>query len=394
MSSSLTQTPLANRLHIAFFGRRNSGKSSLCNALAGQEVALVSEFAGTTTDPVIKAIELHPLGPCALIDTAGFDDEGPLGLLRVEKTKVMLDRVDLAVMVLTAGQTDTALEEEWLARLQTQKTPIVVAVNKGDLVTQIPSVAARYSHQLVSAHTGLGIEDLRTKIVAEAPKDFELSSITGHLVERGDHVLLVAPQDIQAPKGRLILPQVQTIRDLLDLGAFVSVVTADGFQEALTLYQQPPKLIITDSQVFPLVYGLKPPQSLLTSFSVLMARYKGDIGLYLEGAKALDHLEESSRVLILEACSHNPLDGDIGRIKIPALLRKRVGAGLTVEICSGQDIPDDMTPYALVIHCGGCMLGRTQVLARIRRCRAQQIPVTNYGILLAKIEGILEKITV
>lgn len=394
MSQSLTQTPLANRLHIAFFGRRNSGKSSLCNALAGQEVALVSEIAGTTTDPVIKAIELHPLGPCALIDTAGFDDEGPLGILRVEKTRVMLDRVDLAVMVFTAGQTDTTLEEEWLAQLRARKTPIVAAVNKGDLSSKIPLAAAGIPHQLVSAHTGLGIDELREKIVAAAPKDFEISSITGHLVDKGDHVLLVAPQDIQAPKGRLILPQVQTIRDLLDIGAHVSVVTAEGFREALALYHKPPKLIVTDSQVFPLVYGQKPSESLLTSFSVLMARYKGDIGLYLEGAKAVEHLDSKDRVLILEACSHNPLDGDIGRIKIPALLRRKVGPELTVDVCSGSDIPNDMTPYALVVHCGGCMLGRTQVLARISRCREQKIPVTNYGILLAKLEGILEKITV
>lgn len=394
MSQALSQTPLANRLHIAFFGRRNSGKSSLCNALAGQEIALVSDIAGTTTDPVIKAIELHPLGPCALIDTAGFDDEGPLGLLRVEKTRVMLDRVDLAVMVFTAGQTDTTLEEEWMAQLRTQKTPIVAAINKGDLSENIPFAAAGIPHELVSARSGYGIGKLREKIIKVAPQDFEMSSITGHLVEKGDHVLLVAPQDIQAPKGRLILPQVQTIRDLLDIGAYVSMVTAEGFRDALTLYHKPPKLIVTDSQVFPLVYGHKPAESLLTSFSVLMARYKGDIGLYLEGAKAVDGLNNQDRVLILEACSHNPLDGDIGRIKIPALLRKKAGPQLKIDILSGNDIPNDMSPYTLVVHCGGCMLGRTQVLARIGRCREQGIPVTNYGILLAKLEGILDKITV
>lgn len=396
----LNQTPNASRLHITLLGRRNAGKSSLVNALSGQNTALVSDTAGTTTDPVYKPMELHPLGPCVLIDTAGFDDEGTLGALRVGKTREVLDQTDLAVIVLTAGQTDTSLEAEWLGTLQSRHIPVVAAVNKADCLPScqaagancIPPLAASIPHVLLSARSGEGIDQLKEALVSAAPKDFELESITGHLAGEGDHVLLVAPQDIQAPKGRLILPQVQVIRDLLDHHAAVSIVSTDQLDHALTLYKAPPKLIITDSQVFSYVYDRCPEGTKLTSFSVLLARYKGDIDLYVRGAAAVDTLRETDRVLILEACSHNPLDGDIGRIKIPALLRKKAGAGLSIDVRSGKDIPDDLSPYALAVHCGGCMFNRSHVLSRIGRCVEQGVPVTNYGILIAKLSGILDKV--
>ncbi|RGB67573.1 [FeFe] hydrogenase H-cluster maturation GTPase HydF [Provencibacterium massiliense] len=390
--NELNQTPNASRLHIALFGRRNSGKSSLVNALCGQQVALVSGFAGTTTDPVYKPVELYPLGPCVLIDTAGFDDEGELGRLRVEKSRQVLERTDLALLVLTAGQQDLSQEEQWLELLRAHKKPVVVAVNKSDLSTEMPALIKGLPHALVSARTGEGVALLKEKLIEAAPKDCELPSITGHLVGEGDHVLLIAPQDIQAPKGRLILPQVQTIRDLLDLRACVSVATTDKLAQALSLYREPPALIITDSQAFGEVYPLCPKGTRLTSFSVLMARYKGDIEEYVRGAAALDTLCENDKVLILEACSHEPLDGDIGRVKIPAALRKRVGQGLSIEVRRGADIPQDLTPYALVVHCGGCMFNRAHVLSRIAKCKEQGVPITNYGILLAKLGGILDKV--
>lgn len=391
--NNLNATPNASRAHIALFGRRNSGKSSLLNALSGQQTALVSNVAGTTTDPVYKPMELYPLGPCVLIDTAGFDDEGKLGALRVSKTEEVLRKTDLALLLVGADQTDLSLETSWLQRLQELKKPVLLVVNKADqggaspILQDLPSIR-------VSAQTGEGVQELKAAICRLLPGDFELSSITGHLVGAGDHVLLVAPQDIQAPKGRLILPQVQTIRDLLDNKALVSVVTTDKLEEALALYRKPPKLIITDSQVFPYVEKLCPKETLLTSFSVLLARYKGDIAAYLDGAKAVDTLRESDKVLILEACTHNPLDGDIGRIKIPALLRKKIGPKLQVEVRSGSDIPQDLSPYALAVHCGGCMFNRAHVLSRIALCRAQGLPITNYGILIAKLSGILEKVTI
>lgn len=391
---SLQDTPRADRMHIALFGKRNSGKSSLINALTGTPVALVSDTPGTTTDPVSKAIEIAPIGPCMLIDTAGFDDEGQLGAMRVEKTKEVLARTDLAILVVSGADDDFTEEEAFLSTLQKQKTPAIIAINKSDLGTRVPAFAAKYPHCLVSAKDGSGISQLKTLLIQNAPESYELASITAHLVEKGDHVLLVAPQDINAPKGRLILAQVQTIRDLLDNHAVVTIVTAGELEASLKLLKAPPKLIITDSQVFPYVYERCPKESQLTSFSVLMARYKGDIDTFLEGVKALDRLKESDTVLILEACSHNPLDGDIGRIKIPTLLRKKVGQGLKVEVRSGNDIPADLRPYALVIHCGACMFNRRHVLSRIAMCEAAGVPITNYGIILAALGGILPKITV
>ena len=397
--NELNNTPNALRLHIAIFGRRNSGKSSLINAISNQKTALVSDVAGTTTDPVYRPIEIHPLGPCVLIDTAGFDDEGDLGLMRVEKTREIISKTDLAVMTVVVGQKDFSEETEWMGYLEEKKIPVLLTINKLDTVTAPPDPAAHRSDLpemlanlpavMVSAREGINIEGFRQKLIELAPSEYELDSITGHLIKDGDHVLLVAPQDIQAPKGRLILPQIQTIRDLLDHKALVSVVTTDKLEESLALYKNPPKLIITDSQVFRYVKDRCPKESMLTSFSVLMARYKGDIDEFVRGASAIDSLSEDSHILILEACSHNPLDGDIGRIKIPGMLKKRFGENISFTWKSGNDIPENVSGFDLVIHCGGCMLNRKNVISRIKRCTDQQVPVTNYGVFIAHMSGIL-----
>ncbi|WP_028829839.1 [FeFe] hydrogenase H-cluster maturation GTPase HydF [Proteocatella sphenisci] len=409
--NELNATPNALRLHIAIFGRRNSGKSSLINAISNQNTALVSDVAGTTTDPVYRPIEIHPLGPCVLIDTAGFDDEGELGLMRVEKTREVISKTDLAVMAVVAGQSDFSKELEWLAFLDEKKIPVLLTINKLDTVMTLPlgsgvheakpneRSAINLPQELeglervyISARENTNIEKFRQKLIELAPSEYELDSITAHLINKGDHVLLVAPQDIQAPKGRLILPQIQTIRDLLDHKAIVSIVTTDKLEESLMLYKNPPKLIITDSQVFKYVKDRCPKETLLTSFSVLMARYKGDIDEFVRGAAAIDSLSEKSSILILEACSHNPLDGDIGRIKIPAMLKKRFGENIKFTWKSGNDIPADVSSFDLVIHCGGCMLNRKNVISRIQRCKDQKIPVTNYGVFIAHMSGILSDV--
>ncbi|MGI5960269.1 MAG: [FeFe] hydrogenase H-cluster maturation GTPase HydF [Massiliimalia sp.] len=395
--NSLGQTPNASRLHIGIFGRRNHGKSSLINAITGRTAALVSDFAGTTTDPVYQAMELYPIGPCVLMDTAGFDDnQGELGAMRVKKTRECLLKTDLALIVLSAQQTDLNEETAWIEEIQKRNIPLIFVVNQTDLgeFTLTASLPAGVPVCFTNAVSGEGIALLKDQIVKSAPKNYELESITGHLVKEGDSVLLVMPQDIQAPKGRLILPQVQVTRDLLDHHAVITSVSTNQMELALSRMTQPPKLIITDSQVFPYVAERCPKESKLTSFSVLLARYKGDIEEFLKGAQAVETLTPKSRVLILEACSHNPLDGDIGRVKIPALLRKKVGQELSVEVRSGNDIPEDLTPYDLVVHCGGCMFNRAHVLSRVARCREQGVPITNYGILIAKLTGILEKVTV
>lgn len=399
MGDSMTNTPLSMRMTIAVFGRTNSGKSSLVNRIVGSEVSLVSSVRGTTTDPVTRAMELYPIGPCAVIDTAGFEDETELGELRTERTKAVLDKTDLALLVLAADE-ETESAKQWLSILEEKKITTIGVLNQCDLVSDGEERAKKLSKEFgipfvqTSALSGEGIEALKSAIVAHAPKDFELSEIAGHLIEPGDTVLLVMPQDIQAPKGRLILPQVQVTRDLLDHGAVIISVTKEQMETALSALSSPPKLIITDSQVFPFVYEKKPKESLLTSFSVLLARYKGDIGAFLEGAKAIDSLKETDRVLIAEACSHNPQDGDIGRVKIPNLLRKKVGEGLTIDIVSGNDFPEDLSGYALVVHCGGCMFNRRYMLNRVRAAKGQNVPITNYGMLIAKLSGILDKIVI
>ena len=393
---SLQDTPRANRIHIGLFGKRNSGKSSLINALTGQEVAVVSEYAGTTTDPVYKSMEIHGIGPCVFIDTAGLDDKGELGELRIRQTLRAMDRTDIALLVCTDA--DVSREKQWKDMLVEKNIPVIVLLNKSDLLEDPLATARTIEQQLqqvpliVSAANKSNIEDIRRALIGKLPDETMSTGITGRLVKENDVVLLVMPQDIQAPKGRLILPQVQTLRELLDRKCIVSCCTTDKLQATLGALAQPPALIITDSQVFKTVYEQKPPESRLTSFSVLFAQYKGDIDYYLEGANAIDRLTEQSRVLIAEACTHAPLTEDIGRVKIPAMLRKRFGQGLTIDIVSGADFPEDLTPYQLVIHCGACMFNRKYVLQRIAQARKQQVPMTNYGVTIAYVQGILDKI--
>lgn len=393
---SLNETPRANQLHIGIFGKRNSGKSSLINALTGQSIALVSNVAGTTTDPVYKSMEIYGIGPCVLIDTAGFDDEGELGLMRVEKTKGAAQKTDIALIVCT----DDEIEEElaWIKHFQESKTPVVVIVNKIDIIDNAESISHRIQEitgeipLLMSAKEKSGVDKIREEIIRKLPEDYEAKSITGNLVSEGDSVLLVMPQDIQAPKGRLILPQVQTMRDLLDKKCIITSCTTDKLEEALNTLKEPPKLIITDSQVFKTVYEKKPEASMLTSFSVLFAGYKGDMKYYAESAAAIESLTEDSRVLIAEACTHAPLGEDIGREKIPAMLRKKVGGGLKIDIVSGIDFPKDLSIYDFIIQCGACMFNRKYVLNRIDEARKQGVPMSNYGIVIAYLSGILDKI--
>lgn len=390
--SGLQETPAAQRLHIALYGRRNAGKSSLINALTGQQVALVSPVAGTTADPVKKAMELHPIGPVLFIDTAGYDDEGELGQLRVEATRDTLARADVALLVIAGEPSQEDLQ--WAQQLREKNTPFLVAQTKGDLAApaQLPPDLAERA-VAVSAATGEGIEALRAALTALVPEDFGRQDLTRGLCSAGDVVLLVMPQDIQAPKGRLILPQVRTIRHLLDLKCTVVSTTADGLDGALAALSAPPKLIITDSQCFPLVAAKKPGESLLTSFSILMAADKGDIDAFAQGAKAIGTLHEHSRVLIAEGCTHAPLEEDIGRVKIPNLLRKRVGQGLQVDVVAGNDFPHDLTGYDLVIHCGGCMFNRAYVLSRLAQAQGQGVPMTNYGVAIAYLTGILDQVS-
>lgn len=392
---SLTNTPNANRLHIALFGKRNSGKSSLINALTGQDIALVSDIPGTTTDPVSKAMEIHGIGPCLFIDTPGFDDEGELGEMRIERTWKAVEKTDIAILLCESA---SAEELDWLKQLKAKNIPTILLINKVDIRKEVELLTSKIrttsgsTPLLVSAKQGTGMDQIRQAILEKLPEDYDRQSITGSLAAEGDLVLLVMPQDIQAPKGRLILPQVQTMRELLDKKCLVMSCTTDKLQETLQALSRPPQLIITDSQVFKTVYQQKPEASKLTSFSVLFAGYKGDIQYFVESAAAIESLTETSRILIAEACSHAPLSGDIGRVKLPRLLRKRIGEKLPIDIVAGTDFPQDLTPYSLVIHCGACMFNRKYVLSRIERAKQQNVPMTNYGVAIAFLNGILNQI--
>ena len=393
---SLQQTPRANRLHIGIFGRRNAGKSSLINALTRQEIALVSPVAGTTADPVYKSMEIHGIGPVVFVDTAGFDDQGDLGKLRVEKTRETVEKIDVALVVF--ADPDISLELSWIKLFQKNGTPVITVVNKVDVRTDAEEIAAAVHQQsglmpiLASALEGTGMEEIRNELRRSIPEDYDAISIIGSLAGPGDTVLLVMPQDIQAPKGRLILPQVQTLRELLDRKCIVTCVTTDQMAAALAALVLPPHLIITDSQVFRQVYEKKPAESKLTSFSILFANYKGDLAYFAESASAIESLTESSRVLIAEACTHAPVGEDIGREQLPRLLKKRIGPGLQVDLVSGKDFPKDLSPYDLIIHCGACMFNRKLVLSRVEQAKIKRIPMTNYGVVLAYLNGILDQI--
>lgn len=396
----MEDTPRANRLHIGIFGRRNGGKSSFINALTNQNIAIVSDVPGTTADPVYKSMEVHPLGPCVIIDTAGFDDDGELGSLRVKKTKEAAEKCDIAMMIFTSESSIDGFlyEKQWYHYFKQGNVPVIAVVNKEDIYDNTELCNDIYNELglkaiSISSKTTVGIDKVIDEMI-KLPLDFEVPSITGHLVHKGDSVLLVMPQDIQAPRGRLILPQVQVIRDLLDIGAIPHCCTTDKMEDALEMLKEPPKVIITDSQVFKKVYDKKPKETKLTSFSMLMARYKGDIDEFLKGAHKVDSLKEQDKVLIAEACAHNPLDGDIGRIKIPNMLKKIIGEKINIEIVSGNNFPEDLSSYALVIHCGGCMFNRKYMLSRIMKCKNQGIPITNYGVFIAKVMGILEYVTI
>ena len=398
----LQDTPRANRLHIGFYGRRNAGKSSLINLVTGHETALVSEFAGTTTDPVIKSMELLPLGPVAVIDTAGLDDEGALGELRIRRSREMMDKTDLAVLVVSAvDMVDISLERKWLEEFHERKTPVIGVLNQTDRIE--PSCAAPLSDKLsktmgipfvsVSALDKGCRAALLSAIVENAPTDFEAPTLTGDLFKPGEVVALVAPQDIQAPKGRLILPQVQVIRDILDNKGLPYVTTTDNLPKLLASLKEAPSLVITDSQAFESVNALLPRDVPLTSFSIVMARTKCDLASFVRGAKAIAGLKETDKVLIAEACTHAPLTEDIGREKIPRWLRERVGQRLTVDIVSGMDFPDNLKDYSLIIHCGGCMFTRRQLMSRLIKADGANVPITNYGVAIAALIGILDRVT-
>lgn len=399
----MVNTPNANRLHIGIFGKTNSGKSTFLNLLTSQEVSIVSDVAGTTTDPVYKQMEILPLGACTLIDTAGFDDVTQLGEKRLEKTKLAAEKTDIAVVVISAEEENTESEEKWIKYFKEKGTPVLVVISKIDLnknqaekISQEISDKTKEKCILISSmkksNQSETIALIKEALARKIPENFGERLITGELVNEDDVVLLVMPQDIQAPKGRLILPQVQTLRELLDKKCIVLSTTTDKMLSALSKITEPPKLIITDSQVFKYVYENKPKESMLTSFSVLFAAYKGDLPYYIEGAKKIDSLNDDSKVLIAECCTHAPLAEDIGREKIPRMLRNRYGQKMKIDIVSGTDFPEKLDDYDLIIQCGACMFNRTYVMSRIERAKRQNVCMTNYGVTIAHLTGILEKI--
>lgn len=395
----MNETPASERIHIAIAGKRNSGKSSLLNMMTGQRLAIVSDVPGTTTDPVSKAIEINPLGPCVLIDTAGFDDDGTLGEDRVGQTRKIFGKADAVIMV--CSDTDMTQEMLWKKMADDKGIPTVWILGKSDAYTadelekmiRIMTEKTGERPVPVSALTGKGQDKLTAALQEKLGSKMQAErTILGNMVKEGDAVLLVMPQDKQAPKGRLILPQAQTIRELLERKCITTCCVPESMSEAIGKLSAAPDLIITDSQVFDLVYGNKPAESRITSFSVLFARYKGDIDYFVKSAEKIKELKDGDRILIAEACTHAPLSEDIGREKIPMMLRKKSGCRLDIDIVSGSDFPDDLSGYALVIHCGGCMFNRQHIMNRVERARSQGVPMTNYGITIAFLRQILDKI--
>lgn len=391
---NLNETPNANRMQIAFFGKTNSGKSTLINTLTGQNISLVSPISGTTTDPVRKAMELLPIGPVTLTDTAGLDDTSELGPQRIQKTVELISRTDLAVLVISSADTDLALEREYIKKFKEAKTPVIAVFNQFSGASPQSGLPETLGIPFLTADCRdvSKMADVKAMMIEHADYDFENQSICGDLVKSGDVVILVMPQDIQAPKGRLILPQVQVTRDLLDLKCRVVSVTTDGLEPVLKLLVKPPDLVITDSQVFGYVNKVLPPEIRLTSFSILMAKYKGDIHEMVRGAKAIGDLTPKDRVLIMEACTHHALKGDIAREKLPNWLRQRVGEGLTIDVFSGTGFPDNIESYKLIVHCGGCMLGRKGMLAKTAMAVKVEVPITNFGTAIAYLNGILDRV--
>jgi [FeFe] hydrogenase H-cluster maturation GTPase HydF len=392
----MRQASKSFRLHIGIFGRRNVGKSSLLNALTRQQVSIVSELAGTTTDPVEKAMELQPIGPVMFIDTAGVDDEGSLGELRIGKTRQVLDRTDVAVLVAECGAW-TEFEDGLIAEFARRRTPLVVVFNKCDLATPDPELIARLEREAIpctetNACDGTGLEELRKAILRSTPPEhMRETPVLADLVGAGEMAVLVVPIDKEAPKGRLIQPQVQAIRDLLDGDAFCLVVKERELRAALDRLTKPPKLVVTDSQAFLKVAADTPREIPLTSFSILFARLKGDLATQVEGALAVERLRSGDRVLIAEACAHHPIGEDIGRVKIPRWLTQYTGAKLEFIHTQGHDFPPDLSSYSLVVHCGACMWNRREMTARIEQCREAGVPITNYGLTIAYSLGIFER---
>lgn len=385
----LNDTPRADRVHIGFFGRRNAGKSSVVNAVTGQELAVVSETKGTTTDPVLKAMELLPIGPVMIIDTPGYDDEGTLGELRVRKTKQVLNRTDAAVLVVDANEGMGECEKELIALFKEKSIPYIIAMNKSDLIGEIPSDDD--NTVFISATEKKGIYELKEKIAASVPYDDEKLKIVGDLIGAGDMVVLVVPIDSAAPKGRLILPQQQTIRDVLEADATAIVVKESGLKETLAKLGTKPAMVITDSQAFERVSAETPKDIPLTSFSILMARYKGFLEASVHGAAAIEGLRDGDKVLIAEGCTHHRQCDDIGTVKLPRWLRKYTGKAVEIETCSGSDFPEELSKYSLILQCGGCMLTERELKYRMKCAADQNVPFTNYGIAIAYMHGILRR---
>ena len=397
LMSTLNETPQGERVHIALFGRRNVGKSSLINALTGQEVSIVSDVKGTTTDPVYKAMELLPLGPIMIIDTPGLDDEGALGALRVQRTRDVLNKTDVALLVLEADHGLGACEQEILALVRAKGIPLLVVFNKADLLPPSEAAlrqaaeAAKAPVHAVSSTTKDGIEELKFALAKAVPEEADKLQLVGDLLHPSDLVVLVTPIDKAAPKGRLILPQQQTIRDILEADAIAVVTKEFELRETLGSLGRKPRLVVTDSQVFAKVSADVPRDVPLTSFSILFARYKGDLAELVRGAQAVEALKDGDRVLVAEGCTHHRQSDDIGTVKIPRWLRQHTGKQLVFEHASGMKYPRDLSQYALLIHCGACMLNRREMHYRIHQAKAAGVPIVNYGVLIAHLQGILER---
>lgn len=393
---SLNATPRSNRVHIALFGKRNAGKSSIINALTNQSIAIVSDVKGTTTDPVYKSMEILPIGPCVIIDTAGLDDHGDLGEMRIKKTMEVLEKTDVALYAFDSNRGLDEEDEELIGRIKGKKVPLILVPNKIDETALKDGDKKKYLNIVskvtpVSALTGEGIDDLKRSIVNLLPEDEDKFKIVGDLVSPGDFVVLVTPIDKAAPKGRLILPQQQTIRDLLESDAICVVTKEYELKETLEGLGKKPRLVITDSQAFLKVAADTPKDIQLTSFSILFARHKGDLSELIRGAKAIERLKDGDKVLVSEGCTHHRQSDDIGTVKIPRWIRQNTGKKLEFDYTSGSQFPEDLKEYALVVHCGGCMLNRRGMLSRIDYAKNHQVPIINYGLLIAYVQGILPR---
>lgn len=386
---SLNSVASSERLHIGFFGLRNAGKSSVVNAVTGQSLALVSDVKGTTTDPVKKAMELLPLGPVVIIDTPGIDDEGELGMMRVKRAKQVLNYADIAVLIVDASKGMSNEDIELLSFIESKKLPYVIAYNKADLLESIPDETNKEIY--VSAVNGINIERLRNKIAEAAKSEKNEKRVVADLIKSGDTVVLVTPIDESAPKGRLILPQQQTIRDILDAHAAAVVTRETELAQTLDLLKNPPALVITDSQAFGAVSKIVPPHIPLTSFSILFARYKGNLNILANGAMELDFLKDGDKVLISEGCTHHRQCNDIGTVKLPGWIKKHSGKELVFEFTSGGEFPEELSGYALIVHCGGCMLNEREMQYRLRQAADAGVPITNYGMAIAYMNGILKR---